>query len=48
MNQCKITVLKATFDQELADEYGAGQDVFYYGDWIRKPGVAKINYVPVK
>lgn len=84
MKKVKITVLKKTFDQELADEYGAegltscpmlreGQvfygdyakpdgfcdeawkaiyqyvfalshgastDVFYYGDWIRKPGVA--------
>lgn len=84
MNKCKITVLKATFDEELAREYGAeglkacpmhtpgqtyyadyakpagfcdeawkaiyqyvfalshGADngVFYYGDWIRKPGVA--------
>ena len=84
MKKCKITVLKTTFDQELADEYGArnlaacpmmreGQvfyadygkpegfcdeawkaiyqyvfalshgaesDLFYYGDWIRKPGVA--------
>lgn len=86
MNKCKITVLKRTFDKELADEYGAeglgacpmlkagqvfyadfacpddfcdeawkaiyqyvfalshgtGADggLFYYGDWIRKPGVA--------
>ena len=84
MKKCKITVLKTTFDQELAEEYGArnltacpmmreGQmfyadygkpegfcdeawkaiyqyvfalshgaesDLFYYGDWIRKPGVA--------
>jgi uncharacterized repeat protein (TIGR04076 family) len=86
MNKCKITVLKKTFDRELADEYGAvglgacpmlkeGQvfyadyacpegfcneawkavyqyvfalahsmgengELFYYGDWIRKPGVA--------
>lgn len=86
MNKCKITVLKTTFDKELADEYGAvglstcpmlyegqvfyadfaspdgfcneawkaiyqyvfalshgsGRDgnLFYYGDWIRKPGVA--------
>ena len=80
----KITVLKTTLDQELADQYGAegltacpyhqvgqvfyadyakpegfcdeawkalyqyvfalahgaGQDTFYYGDWIRTPGVA--------
>lgn len=86
MNKCRITVLKTTFDQELAAEYGveglgpcpmlkegqifyadyacpegfcdeawkaiyqyvfalahgAGKDggLFYYGDWIRKPGVA--------
>ena len=84
MKKCKITVLKTTFDKELAKEYGAeglnacpmhtvgqtfyadyarpdgfcdeawkaiyqyvfalahsaGNDVFYYGDWIRKPGVA--------
>ena len=84
MKKVKITVLKTTFDKELAKEYGAdgltacpmlkeGQvfygdyakpegfcdeawkaiyqyvfalshgassDVFYYGVWIRKPGVA--------
>ena len=84
MNKVKITVLKTTFDEELASEYGAsglnafpmlkegqvlyadyakpdgfcdeawkaiyqyafalahgaGNDVFYYGDWIRVPGVA--------
>lgn len=84
MKKCRITVLKTTFDRELAKEYGvpgleacpmmqegqvfyadyakpegfcdeawkaiyqyvfalshgAGKDVFYYGDWIRKPGVA--------
>lgn len=84
MKKVKITVLKTTLDQELAEEYGApgltacpmmkkgqvfygdyakpegfcdeawkaiyqyvfalahggGKDVFYYGDWIRKPGVA--------
>ena len=84
MNRVKITVLKKTFDQELADEYGAnglgpcpmlrqgdvffadyakpdgfcdeawkaiyqyvfalahgsGKELFYYGDWIRKSGVA--------
>ena len=84
MNKCKITVLKTTFDEELAKEYGveglsacpmhtvgqtffadyakpdglcdeawkaiyqyvfalshgADKGVFYYGDWIRKPGVA--------
>ena len=86
MNKCKITVLKKTFQPDLAEEYGArglgpcpmlreGQEfladyscpagfcaeawkavyryvfalahgmgqngeLFYYGDWIRKPGVA--------
>lgn len=84
MKKVKITVLKTTFDTELAEEYGAenlgscpmlktgmvfyadyvkpegfcdeawkaiyqyvfalahgsGQELFYYGDWIRKPGVA--------
>ena len=83
MNKVKITVLKATLDQELAEEYGVeglsacpmpgpdrllrglcetgrplrpslesnlsicfslahggGNGLFYYGDWIRKPGVA--------
>lgn len=84
MNKVKITVLKTTFDKELAEEYGAeglgacpmhkvgemymadyakpenfcdeawkaiyqyvfalahgsANELFYYGDWIRKPGVA--------
>lgn len=84
MNKCRITVLKATLDEELAQEYGAanlgacpkhkkgqvyyadyakpdgfcdeawkaiyqyvfalahgaGEGHFYYGDWIRQPGVA--------
>lgn len=84
MNKVKITVLKTTFDAELAARYGtegldacpmhregqvfyadyakpegfcdeawkavyqyafalahgAGEGVFYYGDWIRTPGVA--------
>ncbi|RDB64419.1 TIGR04076 family protein [Gordonibacter sp. 28C] len=86
MNKVKITVLKTTFDEELAAEYGAdglgpcpmlkaGQEfladyakpegfcdeawkavyqyvfalahgvgadggLFYYGDWIKRPGVA--------
>ena len=44
MNRVKITVLKTTLDEELAKEYGAeglkGNDLFYYGDWIRRPGVA--------
>lgn len=84
MKKVKITVLKTTFDQELALEYGAkglgpcpmllagqefyadyakpdnfcdeawkaiyqyvfalshgmGEELFYYGDWIKTPGVA--------
>lgn len=84
MKKCKITVLKKTFDTELAEEYGAQgltscpmhqvgevfygdyakpegfcdeawkaiyqyvfalshgaqEELFYYGDWIRVPGVA--------
>jgi len=84
MNKVKITVLKTTFDRELAHQYGApglgpcpmlregqvfytdyakpdgfcdeawkavyqyafalshgaGEGLFYFGDWIRTPGVA--------
>lgn len=84
MNKVKITVLKTTLDQELAQEYGVpglkscpmlkkgqvfyadyakppglcdeawkaiyqyvfalahgtGDNLFYYGDWIKQPGVA--------
>ena len=84
MKKVRITVLKTTFDEELAREYGAeglsacpmlregqvfyadyakpagfcdeawkavyqyvfalahgaGEPIFYYGDWIRTPGVA--------
>lgn len=84
MRKVRITVLKTTFDKDLAAEYGAegltacpmmkegqvfmadyakpegfcdeawkavyqyvfalahgsGEEVFYFGDWIRKPGVA--------
>ena len=84
MNNCKITVLKTTFQEDLAREFGsdgiglcpkhkegdvfyadyrcpeglcdeawkaiyqyvfalahgADKELFYYGDWIRKPGVA--------
>lgn len=87
MKKVKITILKTTFDKELAHEYGsaglgpcpmmcagqvfyadyakpegfcdeawkaiyqyvfalahgAGQDVFYFGDWIRKPGTAIVS-----
>ncbi len=31
---------KAIYQYAFALAHGAGQDVFYYGDWIRKPGVA--------
>ena len=40
MKKVKITVLKTTLDAELAKEYGAEKGLFYYGDWIRVPGVA--------
>lgn len=85
MKKCKITVLKTTFDKELAEEYGvkdlgacpmlkvgqtfyadwecpkgfcneawkaiyqyvftlahsgAMNEPFYYGDWIKEPGIA--------
>lgn len=84
MKKCKITVLKTTFNEDLAKEYGAeglkpcpmhtigqtfyadyakpdrfcdeawkaiyqyvfalshgaGNGVFYYGDWIKTPGIA--------
>lgn len=31
---------KAIYQYVFALSHGAGGDVFYYGDWIRKPGVA--------
>ena len=31
---------KAIYQYAFALAHGAGQDVFYYGDWIRQPGVA--------
>lgn len=50
MKKCKIEVIKTTFHEDLAKQYGSENigkcpmhkvgDVFYYGDWIRKPGVA--------
>lgn len=84
MKKCKITVLRKTFQEDLAKEYGAdnlttcpmlkegqifyadyakpegfcdeawkaiyqyvfalshgmGKELFYYGDWIKTPGVA--------
>ncbi|EFW00842.1 hypothetical protein HMPREF9464_02050 [Sutterella wadsworthensis 3_1_45B] len=87
VHKVRITILKTTFDSELAREYGAaglgpcpmmksgqvfyadyakpdgfcdeawkaiyqyvfalahgsGKDLFYFGDWIRKPGVAIVS-----
>ncbi len=31
---------KAIYQYVFALAHGAGNDVFYYGDWIRKPGIA--------
>jgi len=31
---------KAVYQYVFALAHGAGDHVFYYGDWIRKPGVA--------
>lgn len=31
---------KAIYQYVFALSHGAGEDVFYYGDWIRTPGVA--------
>ena len=31
---------KAIYQYVFALAHGAGSDVFYYGDWIKKPGVA--------
>ena len=31
---------KAIYQYVFALAHGAGEDVFYYGDWIRTPGVA--------
>ena len=87
MKKVRITILKTTFDEELAKEFGmiglgpcplmkagevyyadyakpegfcdeawkaiyqyvfalahgAGENLFYFGDWIRKPGVAIVS-----
>ena len=68
MHKVRITILKTTFDSELAREYGAAglgpcpmmkrgqvfyadyakpdgfcEDLFYFGDWIREPGVAIVS-----
>ena len=31
---------KAVYQYVFALAHGAGRETFYYGDWIRKPGVA--------
>lgn len=31
---------KAIYQYVFALAHGAAEDIFYYGDWIRKPGVA--------
>ena len=31
---------KAIYQSVFALAHGAGRETFYYGDWIRKPGVA--------
>lgn len=31
---------KAIYQYAFALAHGAGNDTFYYGDWIKKPGVA--------
>ena len=31
---------KAIYQYVFALAHGAGKEIFYYGDWIRKPGVA--------
>ena len=31
---------KAVYQYVFALDHGAGNSLFYYGDWIRKPGVA--------
>ena len=31
---------KAVYQYAFALSHGAGKSLFYYGDWIRKPGVA--------
>ena len=33
---------KAIYQYAFALAHGAGKELFYYGDWIRKPGVASV------
>ena len=35
-----VEAWKAIYQYVFALSHGASGDVFYYGDWIRKPGVA--------
>lgn len=37
-------VWKAIYQYVFALAHGSGEEVFYYGDWIRKPGVAICSY----
>ena len=34
---------KAIYQYVFAFAHGAGKEPFYYGDWIRKPGVAIVS-----
>ncbi|MBS7009703.1 TIGR04076 family protein [Anaerostipes sp.] len=34
---------KAIYQYVFALSHGAGEGLFYYGDWIRKPGVAVVS-----
>lgn len=34
---------KAVYQYVFALSHGAGNSLFYYGDWIRKPGVAIVS-----
>ena len=35
-----VEAWKAIYQYVFALAHGAGKETFYYGDWIRKPGVA--------
>lgn len=34
---------KAVYQYVFALAHGSGKELFYYGDWIRKPGVAIVS-----
>ena len=34
---------KAIYQYVFALAHGSGKDLFYFGDWIRKPGVAIVS-----